>query len=71
MVFNDEQLQTLSDLGKIQRIYKLNSPTSSKGPQRKKGQQSFVLENSSVEGVDERQEAEATILGLIALRGAS
>ena len=70
-VFDEEHLQALTDMNKIKKIYKLGTTTNGKGPQRKKGQQEALSDEPFMGMLDERKEAEATILGLIALRGAS
>ena len=71
MVFDEKKLENLTDMNKLKKIYKLNTTTNGKGPHGKKGQQEILLDEPSVEVTDERKEVEATILGLIALRGAS
>ena len=70
--FDEEQLRNFTDLGKIKKIYKLNASAHGKGPQRKKGQQQESISDKLPTGVtDERKEVEATVLGMMALRGAS
>jgi EKC/KEOPS complex subunit CGI121/TPRKB len=68
--FNDESLQVTSDLGKIGKAYKIDSSVSSKGQIR-----SLKSHMSGMAGIDpvakERKELEISILGAIALRGAT
>jgi EKC/KEOPS complex subunit CGI121/TPRKB len=68
--FNNQNLQAVSDLGKIRKAYKIATNTSSKG-------QSKTLQSqlNATDGTDlaskETKELETAILGAIALRGAT
>ena len=63
--FNDENIAALSDVEAIKKIYKLTS--SPQHPAGKKAKAGELPPDSDMD----RQELETTILGLLALRGAT
>lgn len=68
--FCDENLQRCTDLPRVRKIYKLNTPTSGTSKRTKENPDN----QKSIETEDEvmaRKELEMSILGLMALRGAT
>lgn len=66
VVFGDEELREMVDMGRVRKVYKLNSGGGGGGG--KKGVNGVV--NGKTE-VDERRELEVLVLGAMALRGAT
>lgn len=62
--FDDETIATMTDLGRVKKIYKLNSGGGGGGKKRE------INGTSKVE-VDEKREMEMLILGAMALRGSN
>ena len=63
--FNDENIAALSDISAIRKVYKLNTPPA-KGKQTTSGKEQLKGEVAL-----DRQEIEMTVLGVLALRGAT
>lgn len=66
--FNDGELRGITDIGKLRKNYKLKVPSKSNS-------QRSISEKEDTDNVEndefERQELEVSILGLMALRGAT
>ena len=65
--FEDSSFNGISDLPKITKAYKLSQPSSSKG----KSSQSVIGSSGGLWAPDERHELEVSVIGLMALRGAT
>lgn len=64
LVFDDASLASISDIGRIRKVYKLTSPTSGK-------KANGVADGGEVAGERHLDFLESQILGSIALRGAA
>jgi EKC/KEOPS complex subunit CGI121/TPRKB len=65
--FEDSSFNGISDLPKIMKAYKLSQPSLSKG----KSSQSAIASSDGLQAPDERHELEVSVIGLMALRGAT
>jgi len=66
VAFEDEELQTMTDVARVKKVYKLNA-----GGGGKKGGVNGANGVGNEKGVDERKELEIIVLGAMALRGAT
>ena len=65
--FSDTNLSQITDIGKLRKTYKLAAP---KEDDSRRSDDGSAAPKTSEDGELERRELEASILGLMALRGA-
>ncbi|KAK5144582.1 hypothetical protein LTR04_001519, partial [Oleoguttula sp. CCFEE 6159] len=67
--FSDEVLASITDLAKVKKMYKLDSPPAGGGKKGKAETKYSGALNGMVDEADERREMEVYLLGVMALKG--